>query len=436
MAYDAGSMAPPIRAALRRPIAMRVVMVLLLCLATSLLFVAGIRHVTVKSALVPTFVSGAWGVSATGVRALAANPSIVILSALRGNQFSFLIHRMGKPERFRNVRVAVEISARGMQPGSEIWQRGRVLFWSYDRTGKQLKHLEHVVGAVSGTTDWQRQQIIVPVVPETAFFRLIVYNGGRTGVMLVRNLAVDDVAETRLFTVLKYLLMVLWAAVAGWILVPIIIRIPLRPVPVATLLVGSVILAGILTPQPHLSNFLYPMGTQIKNAVMPYLPISGETSADIRSAGPANGKGADGPATSNGQGTPGEQSPKAENGRAGAGVQGLSKARRLTGRKVSFVPDWAPRFGIGNLNLVGHFLAFAALGFFAGLAYARVRRWQLLGYLFLFSLSSEMLQYFYYTRTVEGGDVIGNTLGLAVGIGLVMLWQRWRLPRMQPSLRD
>ena len=165
--------------------------------------------------------------------ALAANPSIVILSALRGKPFSFLIHQMGKPERFRNIRVGVELSARGMQPGSQNWQRGRVLFWSYDRAGNRLKHLEHVVGAVSGTTDWRRFRLVVPVVPETAFFRLILYHGGRTGVMVLRNLAVDDVVETRLFTMLKYLLMVLWAAVAGWVLIPLITRIPLRPVPVA-----------------------------------------------------------------------------------------------------------------------------------------------------------------------------------------------------------
>ena len=62
--------------------------------------------------------------------------------------------------------------------------------------------------------------------------------------------------------------------------------------------------------------------------------------------------------------------------------------------------------------------------------------WQLLGYLFLFSLSSETLQYFYYTRTVEIGDVIANTLGLAAGTGLIVLWWRWRLPRMRPSLPD
>jgi hypothetical protein len=430
MAYDAGSVVPPIRAALRRPGLMRVVMVLLLCIATSLLFVSGIRHVTVKSALVPTFISGTWGVSAKGVTALAANPSIVILSALRGKPFSFLIHQMGKPQRFRNIRVAVELSARGVQPGSQFWQRGRVLFWSYDRAGKQLKHLEHVVGAVSGTTDWRRRQIIVPVVPETAFFRLILYHGGRTGVMLVRNLTVDDVAETRLFTVLKYLLMVLWAAVAGWILIPIITRMPLRPVPVATLLVGAVILAGILTPQPHLSNFLKPMGVQLKNAVMPFLPYSGETSADMASAVPANGKRA------NGQGAREEQAPKAERGGAGAGVEGLSKGRRLTGQKVSFVPDWAPRFGIGNLTLAGHFLAFATLGIFASLAYSRVPGWQLLGYLFLFSLAGETLQYFYFTRTVEAGDLIANALGLVVGMGLIFFWRRWRLPRMQPSLPD
>jgi len=198
--------------------------VLLLCAATAAVFASGFRYEIVRPGIVPGITAGGWGATPSGVRVTRAETPVVTLTGRVGSRFPLVITFLRDPQQFRLVRVSAELGGRDLRPGAAHWQQGRILLVSVDGRGRRLRHLETEVGAVAGTADWRRVELVVPVEPETARFRLIVYNAGDSGRMMVRNLAVDAVAETGLFAFARLLLIALWVGIAVWALWPLLAR--------------------------------------------------------------------------------------------------------------------------------------------------------------------------------------------------------------------
>jgi len=382
--------------------------VCLLCVVTIAVFVSDIRYQTRRSGLFPGVVTGQWGVSPRGVALLNADPSVVILSALDGPEFPYLVNQIPDPGRLSHVRIRAEMATLGLRAGEADWQRARILFWSYDGAGNRLRYLPHELGALEGTSDWRRLTLVVPIVPEVRLLRLIIYNGGLDGRMFVRGLAVDDVVETRAFRLIRAALVTLWAAVGVWALLPLAGYARRRPLAAATLLTGAAILGGTLAPQPLLSDLLAPVERAAKTIAAPLLQAVNGDAPEIPAAAPADPVRTD------------EERP------GGPIMAEPEEARRLEGARVSFSPDWAPRLEAGAM---AHLAAFVALGLLLPLAFPGAGWGALLLYLAVFSVATETVQGFYFSRTPEAGDLAANLAGIPIGFALAFLARRAPLRR-------
>lgn len=368
----------------------RLAALLLLAAVTVASFHAGFRYRVVDAAVAPPPAAGGWSAGGPGVRVSKSDPSIVVLSAGAGRGMPFLAWSADDPKRFDSVRVSAELSARRLGAGRARWRSGRILLGSFYADGRRMRHLPDEVGRVAGDAEWRRVALVIPVEAETARLRLVLYNGGHTGDMLVRALSVDNVAETPAFAALRIALIVLWAGVVPWVCWPLLARRRWRLLPAATVATGLAILAGTLTPQPYLSNALSPVLREVRLVLHPAVEAV-RAMASGAAAGPA------GPH------------------RAGTEAADDDPAS-----------GWAPRLGAGWSTSGEHFLAFCLLGLVAASAFPGAPRLNLAAYLASFALAGEALQAFYVSRTVEPIDAAANIAGAALGLGTVWLVRRLR----------
>ena len=78
----------------------------------------------------------------------------------------------------------------------------------------------------------------------------------------------------------------------------------------------------------------------------------------------------------------------------------------------------------GYFDKIGHVLAFVALAFLGASAWPRQR--SLIGGLVCFAVILELSRWFSAGREVHVADALANLVGLATGLGLVMMWRRTR----------
>lgn len=364
----------------------RVAAILALCVVTFAVCAGDIRYETKRSALLPGFATGAWGVSPNGVSVLNADPSVIILQAEPDRQFPYIVNQIARPQGLDRVRVRAEAAAQNVTPGREPWQTARILFWSYDAEGRRMRYLPHELGAIGGTTDWHDMALVVPVLPETRLLRFIIYNGGVSGRMLVRNITVDEVTETRLFAVLKALLIAGWAVAGPWAVWPVALAAMRRRGAGLTALVAIGILGGTLAPQPLLSDLVQPVLDRAQRVAGPLWPGASRDPPD-----PV-----------------------------------LVDERRPEGQRLPFTPDWTPRLETG---VAAHLAAFVLLGAILPLAFPAVPLSRVFLYLLVFSVSIETVQGFYVTRTPELRDLIANIAGIPLGLLLAVSVVRLRSRR-------
>jgi VanZ family protein len=78
----------------------------------------------------------------------------------------------------------------------------------------------------------------------------------------------------------------------------------------------------------------------------------------------------------------------------------------------------------GYFDKIGHVLAFVALAFLGASAWPRQR--SLIGGLVCYAVILELSQWFSAGREVHVADALANLVGLATGLGLVMMRRRTR----------
>jgi hypothetical protein len=369
----------------------RLAALLLLSIATVAAFHAGFRYRTVEKAIVPDISAEGWRASPRGVALPPDAGMPVSLSAHGGGSFPSLVRSIDNPQRFRSVRVTAELGSFDLRPGPGHWQRGRILLRSLDRNGRRLRHLEDEVGSVQGNTNWRRVELIVPIEPDTARLALVIYNAASGGVMLVRNLHVDSVVESALFTALRVLLIVLWAACMLWTAWPVLTRRRWQLLPAAAVLTGLAILAGTLAPQPQLSNMLRPIVERAERIARPVIAeLPGL--AILRSR------------------LPSRPAQPAASARLPGDEDGGARPPQ----------DWRPRLGAGWHFLGAHFAAYVLLGLVAAAAFPGAPRINVAAYLAAFAVASEAMQSFQASRTVALDDTLANLAG--AGLGMIVVW--------------
>jgi len=402
----------------------RILAIALLCAATLALFAAPARFETTETGILSNldFAQGFAGWRYTP-GAVLADPATGVASVLAApdRPAAVLLRILDRPHRFSHIRVALDARVENLVAGSEPWQVAGARLRGA-RAGHWLDpYWPSEVARLEGTTPWRRFEAVFPVQPEAESLRLLLYNAGVSGVLSVRDIAIDALAERPLARVARWLLVALWIAGAAWAAGPAIARGRKRPAGLATLATGALILGFVLTPQPELANTVAALSSDIDRAIAwageSAAPASPETDRQStmatrknRDRGTDQARAADqaAPRANNALPAP---APRAAQGPVRTSVGQLAKTTVL---------------GLGPQD-VGHFLAFATLAFLAFRAFPEIARRHLLVYLVTGALASEVAQSFLVTRTTQLSDAALNMGGIVVGGLAFIAWQRaWR----------
>jgi hypothetical protein len=265
-------------------------------------------------------------------------------------------------ERYSLLRLSINIKTDSVPPGRGPWNTARVVLASHDQKGAPMWHLPHVLAALRDTRDWEHHEAVFAVAPEATGVSVFVQLAQTTGTMWVKDISLQPVMEKASFHKFHGAAVILWTAVALWIVVPMIRSAYGSPRHGAILALGLAILLAVLMPEnlkEHLGSSLFPSFVE---------PIVTPPVASVF-------------------------------------------------RFTPLLPDL-------DIYKAGHFFMFAMLAVAA--LYRRphpVSRAQMLGYLLLFALVTEILQLLVSGRSAQLGDVLVDGAGMITGLMLLRLMQ-------------
>ena len=387
--------------ALASPVGARVAAVLVLCAASLYANFGGIRYETAFSSIVPSGFDTNWPHTPWGVRRGAQDRTIVDVARVPDREFSYAVRTLPRIGGVDGLRIGVEGRSAGVVDGPKPWQNARVILLSFDAKGKRLRYVPYEVLALDGTTDWTRGQAVIPFVPETARLNLAIVNAALAGEIAVRNLTVDAVRETPVYRELRNLLVALWVLVGAWALYPVLLHPLLRRgtngrAHLAVTVIGGVLLAGVLAPEPTLERAIAAVKHDVARPLM--AAIVGENVSSRRAPMDASAT------------APAAAPPAAEPSEP-AGDSRVATA-------VTAALDRAPPLDLD----FGHVMGFATLALALVFAFPTARRRDLFAALVLLGAAIEVVQSFYVSRSAETSDLARDTAGAAAGIALALLW--------------
>ncbi|MDP6515682.1 MAG: VanZ family protein [Alphaproteobacteria bacterium] len=384
---------------------LKILAALLLSLATQLLFGADARFKPESQDLLPNldFNQGFrhWTGTPGGVGLRPGEPSVAML-AVRGKVTEpRIMQTLASPRDHTHIRVAADIKVQEVVPGPSLLSRAGIILRSFGDRGQRLWYRPETVALTTGTADWRRYDTVIPVADEAVVMRLFVYLGGLSGAMAVRRLTVESVSEAEWFKTARIALIVLWLAAGGWIVVPLAVFNRPSLIRVLALLVGLGILAAVLSPQPFFRQF---KGTVVSAAhhVVTAAFLEREPELAQRRGG-------------GDRGDHGETEAKRD--------RAPSDDREAPGPAVSihWLEPWPAAKRLIGLQGLGHMFAYTAFAALMFQAFQDTPWRNLIVYLLIAALATEVLQIFTVTRSVTVVDGALNGIGVILGFGVHLL---------------
>lgn len=420
-----------------------------LCLVTLALFGTDVRFVTIQSSLLPDLdlSRGLAGFSGFGVEILPSDNGgrEIRLAKTPSAPAPVVIRVIPQPRRFTHVRITAEIRTTAIEVGSERWQRAALIAPSFGARGERLGHWPYEIALIGSDRPWTRYSQILPVGDDVASMRLFAYIAGPAGVLSIRDIGIDGMAEAAWAPPVRIALCLAWGALGLWILAALFQR--WRPLarPLSGVL-AIMIIVFALYPQPHFYRLVRPINTALFG-IFAILPTRDELAAALSLTW------GDGGATENGKQRALPERPLATPARPAdqdaesadadrtasreAEVNGAGQNRAATrlaeaqkprpgpapgvriehrpGRARGLFPDW-----LGSEDR-GHIAAFAALAFVVRLGFPLARWVALVGALLVLGASTEALQTFSPTRDSEFADLASDLIGILAGLAVASL---------------
>ena len=276
------------------------------------------------------------------------------------------------------------------------WLQPRVVVVGYDANNNFCAPLDHGIIGASGTRGWHRVQGVVELPPTLAKARLSIDGFGEEGVMRLRNMRVEVVKQRVWFIPATVVLLGLWAIALGRILRPHIDGkwLPLR----AVLIAGGIIFGAW--------HFVFPQGRTL------FVPLVGQ----FAMGSTIEGSHPDVPPPP----APSVEKPPVPNPVVTSASPEMRQGTHL-GQKLRLIDR---TWNIDKYNLT-HFTAFFGIGLFV---FALAGSWRIWPLPCLVALLGEVIPNALFKTWDRGDwwDLFANYSGLAVGLGLVMLVQRYR----------
>lgn len=368
---------------------------------TCILFGVVDRFDTVATNIVPnlSFENGVkhWSGSPKGVT-LKNKPLPVVEMRLAPNPKPLVLARtIPKPNRFTHIRVGADIKLNGVHRGPVWWEQAGIIVRSLDGKGRKIPFWPYNVVMKSGTTDWDRYEVVLPVSSDAQEMRLLIFLDGRAGTMEVTNITIDSAVPSTWVPYGKAGLITAWGLLGLWILAPLL-RANARNLSAYLALAAFLAtLVAVLAPQPGLSNVT--TGTM-------YAVVS-MFKAD--------------PQLSNTQ----------KQGQDAVNIKSIETSKPVKGGALQRSPS--PKFGAavaspqsipnGSGSAVSHVISHAAFTFFTVLAFPFAGRLLLFASLATAAATTEALQVFVITRATNWDDFAMNLTGVAIGIVFALAWR-------------
>ena len=205
--------------------------------------------------------SEGWWATPGVTLAPALGPAAIVTTRPQ-RPLAYLASDVPDPRRFEFFRLQADVKLEDIVPRALEWQRAGILLRPFDRFDQRVRYWPYVMFERAGSSDWQHVQQVFPVSPDGSRLTLYVYNGGESGRFLVRGLQLDAVAETGLTRLARQTLMVCWAGLVLSTAAAMFVRAS-NGNRWLLLLLGALILASTLAPQPGL---LYMVGDSANRA--------------------------------------------------------------------------------------------------------------------------------------------------------------------------
>lgn len=300
-----------------------------------------------------------WGQSGRGVAEISRDTKVIALRADEPSADVAVRQSLSNPQRFHLLRLSGELKADNIRPGKHFWHKGRLVLASFD-AHQRMMSVPHVVADLEGTQSWRTYQQVFRVPEGVQEMRVGIQLIGATGILLARNLSLQEVRERDHYSWYRAAGMTIWAVALIWIGLPYFARLRLN-LPHLLICVAIVgIFAGTLMPAKFKMEMDSGIGTVLSQVVQIW-EFSGRD-------------------------------------------QQVSLFRVLLDSLV--------------ISKIGHLLFFALLAFAVRWAYPRERRSGLLFVLLTLALVSEVLQFFVDNRLPRIADLIIDGAGL--GLGLIL----------------
>ncbi len=419
----------------------------------------------------PDFLQGGSGWSATpGALLLPDQGPAVALVTGPSRQIAYISQDVPEPRRFDFLRMSAEVRLENVFARDKDWQRAGIVLRPFDRFDQRLRYWPYVMFLGEGSGDWQRYQKTFPVSKAAGRLTLFLYNAGESGRFLVRGLTLTAVAETDVTRGTRYALIVCWAGLVLSAAAAMFVRTGTWSRWVL-LLLGALILASTLAPQPGL---IYLVGDSANRAFgvvdatvarlspeqPPAVPrslpreLSGQTATPQDQPSPTDDRR---PSDRDGTMAPStpshDESPAAaRQGVASAAGEGDIRAEPRRPPPTAVLRQWLdsvlyegrPILGLDK-QVIAHLGAFALFAGVLALSVSGIAALPLAGYLLLAAASSEVLQSFVISRDVELADFTVNAIGIFTGMAVGLAVRRWRRvgrvpkasgdggPRLRPS---
>ncbi len=382
-------------------------MVAVLGLLTVALFNTDWRYVTVAQDVMHNLNFSEqgryWQGSSEGVF-LKTNPQIIMLDRGAGRQ-TFLRQSVVMPVGFGFMRIGADIRVTNQVTGPKWWERAGVLIYSIDEKGKRMPFWPSRIALPEMSDTWRRHEAVIPVAADARRMDLYLFMGAKQGVLAVRNLTVTGQDNAAWFTAVRFILAAAWVMTGLWIVVPLIASRWKHITAALALFIFLGTLAGVMAPQPELSNFLFGIRNAVDYATRS-LPVQEAREAPAKP-----------PAT---PGLTVEDANEEEIANEdGARSAPDSAARGTSARIIDAMPRALTR---DNGAFTAHFFVHATLAFLILLTFRQTSFIHLLAYLLLTGVSTEIIQYFVTTRTVNLADGASNTAGIVSGAVLGLAW--------------
>jgi len=162
-----------------------------LCLSSLLLFQPDGRHRVVARGILPNLdfraLGNHWTGSDAGIR-ISQGPPATLLFSNDGRRQTFIAQPLPNPRHYANIRVAVDIKVDKILPGPAWWQQASVLLMSWDDKQQRMTYWPSEIVQLSGTRPWARYKAVIPVAENAREIKLYILNGGKSGLLQIRNL--------------------------------------------------------------------------------------------------------------------------------------------------------------------------------------------------------------------------------------------------------